>query len=64
MISESNLTQHPGKASLGTEIAKARKERDELMTSKATLEKFAREKFFLKRPNEEIFLVSEPEEKK
>jgi len=39
------------------EIEKARKERDELFTSDKTLEKFAREKYFMKKDNEEVFIM-------
>lgn len=39
------------------EIEKARKERDELFTSEQTLEKFAREKYFMKKDNEEVFIM-------
>ncbi len=41
------------------EISTTRKDLMELNNNTAVLEKFAREKFFLKRPNEEIFLVSD-----
>ena len=39
------------------EIEKARAERDELFTNTATLEKFAREKYFMKKDNEELFIM-------
>ena len=41
------------------EIAATKKDLMDLNTTPAMLEKFAREKFFLKRPNEDIFLVSD-----
>jgi len=41
------------------EIATTRKDLLELNSNPATLEKFAREKFYLKRPNEEIFIVDD-----
>src|SRR4051812_45010979 len=39
------------------EIATTRKDLMDLNNNPSTLEKFAREKFFLKRPNEQIFLI-------
>ena len=39
------------------EIANTKKDLLELNNNPAILEKFAREKFYLKRPNEEIFLI-------
>lgn len=39
------------------EIEKARAERDELFTNTSTLEKFAREKYFMKKDNEELFIM-------
>lgn len=39
------------------EILTTRKDLMDLNNNPAVMEKFAREKFFLKRPNEEIFLV-------
>jgi cell division protein FtsB len=41
------------------EIATERKELEALKTNPATLEKYAREKYLMKRDNEEIFLVPE-----
>lgn len=41
------------------EIAAERKELEALKTNPATLEKYAREKYLMKRDNEEIFLVPE-----
>jgi cell division protein FtsB len=41
------------------EIVNTKKDLTELTNNPATLEKFAREKYYLKRPNEEIFLVSD-----
>jgi cell division protein FtsB len=46
------------------EIAATRKDLLELNTNPATLEKFAREKFYLKRPNEEIFIVDDSSSEK
>lgn len=46
------------------EIASTKQDLNELNNNPAVLEKFAREKFYLKRPNEEIFLVDEGDEKK
>jgi cell division protein FtsB len=62
-----------------TEVAKLRSEKDfyahetklvkrdllELNTKPATMEKFAREKYLMKKPNEEIFvIVEEPKKEK
>jgi cell division protein FtsB len=41
------------------EIAKNRESLQKLMTDPATLEKFARETYLMKRDNEEIFLIVE-----
>jgi cell division protein FtsB len=41
------------------EIANTKKDLLELNNNPAILEKFAREKFYLKRPNEEIFIVED-----
>ena len=42
------------------EIAKTRQELKQLRTDAALLEKYAREKYLMKRDNEDIFLVKEP----
>lgn len=47
------------KAYYTREIATERKELEALKSNPATLEKYAREKYFMKRDNEEIFLVPE-----
>lgn len=47
------------KAHYTREIATERKELEALKNNPATLEKYAREKYFMKRDNEEIFLISE-----
>jgi cell division protein FtsB len=39
------------------EIEKAKSEREELFTNTSTLEKFAREKYFMKKDNEELFIM-------
>lgn len=44
-----------------TRIALERKELDQLKTDPATLEKYAREKYLMKKENEELFII--PEEK-
>src|SRR3954453_8963337 len=41
------------------EIANTKKDLLELNNNPAILEKFAREKFYLKRPNEEIFIIAD-----
>ncbi|MBN8687226.1 MAG: septum formation initiator family protein [Chitinophagales bacterium] len=47
------------KAYYSAEIAAERKELEALKTNPATLERYAREKYLMKRDNEEIFLVPE-----
>ncbi|MEO6611524.1 MAG: septum formation initiator family protein [Chitinophagaceae bacterium] len=42
-----------------TQIAAERKELEALKTNPATLEKYAREKYLMKRDNEELFILSE-----
>lgn len=39
------------------EIERVRQERDELFTNNQTLEKFAREKYFMKKENEDLFVI-------
>lgn len=46
------------------EIANTKKDLMDLNSNPAILEKFAREKFYLKRPNEDIFLVNDTADKK
>lgn len=46
-----------------TQIAAERKELEALKNNPATLEKYAREKYLMKRDNEELFLVSEKPDK-
>ena len=46
------------------EIVTTKKDLSDLTNNPATLEKFAREKYYLKRPNEEIFLVDDSTEEK
>lgn len=46
------------------EIANTKKELMDLNNNPITLEKFAREKFYLKRPNEEIFLINDSTDEK
>lgn len=41
------------------EIQQTKKDLNELLTDKASLEKFAREKYLMKKDNEEIWLVLE-----
>jgi len=38
-------------------IAEVQKDRKELMSNPELLEKFAREKYLMKRPNEEVFII-------
>lgn len=42
------------------EIAKAQKDLEDLTTNVENLERFAREKYLMKRDNEEIFVLSRP----
>lgn len=42
-----------------TEIANTKKDLMDLTNKPAILEKFAREKFFLKRPNEDVFIITD-----
>jgi len=46
------------------EIAATRKDLLDLNNNPAVLEKFAREKFYLKRPNEEIFIIQDSTKEK
>ncbi|TWW00558.1 septum formation initiator family protein [Chitinophaga pinensis] len=41
------------------EIRKTRKEQQELLSSPEKLEKFAREKYLMKRDNEDLFIITE-----
>ncbi|HYE54827.1 MAG TPA: septum formation initiator family protein [Chitinophagaceae bacterium] len=52
-----NLEQ--SKAYYQAEISKTREELRQLQTDPALLEKYAREKYLMKRDNEDIFLVKE-----
>jgi len=45
-----------------TEIAKTRKQINALDKDPAMLEKFAREKYFMKRDNEDVYVIDLPEE--
>ena len=46
------------------ESAKAIKDLNELTTNRAKLEKFAREKYLMKKENEDVFVIIEEEAKK
>lgn len=46
------------------ETEKARKDLDELSTNKEKLEKFAREKYLMKKENEDVFVIIKEEPKK
>lgn len=46
------------------EIAKVEKDLDELTTNKEKLEKFARERYLMKRDNEDIFVIVEDKPQK
>ncbi|OWY22472.1 septum formation initiator [Sphingobacteriales bacterium UPWRP_1] len=43
------------------EIQQSNRELKELLTNNATLEKFAREHYLMKRPNEDVFIIVEEE---
>jgi len=45
-------------------IIEVNKEKQELLTDKAMLEKFAREKYRMKRPDEDLFVIIQPLAKK
>jgi cell division protein DivIC len=40
-------------------IAQVQKDREELMTNKQLLEKFAREKYLMKKESEDVFIIQE-----
>jgi cell division protein FtsB len=42
-------------------IEEVKKDRQELMTDKALLEKFARERYLMKKPTEDVFIIQEAE---
>ena len=46
------------------EISKAENDLQELTTNPEKLEKFARERYFMKKDNEDVYVVIEPEEAK
>ena len=48
------------KAYYTAEIAKERKALEELKSNPAAIEKFAREKYMMKRDNEDLFIIQEP----
>ncbi|MCB0400963.1 MAG: septum formation initiator family protein [Flavobacteriales bacterium] len=50
--------QHQEKAYFNREIEKTRRELNELTQNPKSLEKFAREKYFMKKDEEEIFLFT------
>ena len=47
-----------------SETEKAKKDLDELSTNKEKLEKFAREKYLMKKENEDVFVIIKEEPKK
>ena len=49
------------KAYYNEKIGEVKKDREELMSNKELLEKFAREKYLMKKPTEDIFVVVEEE---
>ncbi len=46
------------------QIAGVKKEKQELMTNKNSLEKFARERYMMKKDDEDLFVIVPKEEKK
>ena len=46
------------------ETAKVRKDLDELTSNPQMLEKFAREKYLMKRDNEDVFVIVQPKKEK
>ena len=62
LISQSQLTDklkdlENEKQYYAGEIAKNKKEIEELRTNTASLEKFAREKYLMKKDNEDVFVI-------
>jgi cell division protein DivIC len=49
------------KAFFQDEISKTRKEQQELLSSPEKLEKFAREKYLMKKDDEDLFIITEKE---
>ena len=49
------------KAFFQSEISQTRKEQQELLSSPEKLEKFAREKYLMKKDNEDLFIITEKE---
>lgn len=47
------------KAYFETEIGKVKRDKRDLFSSDASLEKFARERYFMKRNNEDVFIIIE-----
>lgn len=50
------------KAYYTNKIEEVKREREELMSNKALLEKFAREKYLMKKKSEDIYVIVEKEE--
>ncbi|MDH5475128.1 MAG: septum formation initiator family protein [Cyclobacteriaceae bacterium] len=50
------------KAYYTNKIEEVKKEREELLSNKALLEKFAREKYLMKKKSEDIYVIVEKEE--
>ena len=44
-------------------IAEVQKDREELLSNSALLEKYAREKYQMKRPTEDLFIIMKKEDK-
>ncbi len=55
-VSELNQLEH-SEQNMAAQIRETKKELDLLKTSPATLEKYAREKFMMKRDNEDLYIV-------
>lgn len=50
------------KAYYKQKIKETKKARDHLMKNNRTLERFAREQYFMKKPNEDLYVIVEDEE--
>ena len=54
---------HESKQYYTDQISAERKELEQLKSNPGTLEKYAREKYLMKRDNEDLFLIPEPADK-
>ncbi|MCU0352602.1 MAG: septum formation initiator family protein [Cytophagales bacterium] len=49
------------KAHYASEVQRVKKERDAVMGTPQSLEKFARERYLMRKPTEEVFVIVEPD---